>query len=257
MGKNKIDLNGRTAIVTGGAQGFGRAITERFVVSGAKVAIWDHDQPLAEKTAKEIGLAVTAFAVDVSDLAAVEKARDATLKAFGKIDILVNNAGIAGINKTVWDTDLDEWRKVMRINLDGPFICCKALVPTMMAAKYGRIVNIASIAGKEGNPNAAHYSASKAGVIALTKSLGKELAQHDILVNAVTPAAAKTAIFDQMTQTHIDFMLSKIPKARFVLVEEVAAMVAWLGGEYSALSDGGVFDISGGRATYLALLKTG
>jgi 2-dehydro-3-deoxy-L-rhamnonate dehydrogenase (NAD+) len=250
MGKNKIDLNGRTAVVTGGAQGFGRAITERFVESGAKVAIWDFDQALAEKTAKEIGNAVSAFKVDVSDLAMVEKTRDATLKAFGKIDILVNNAGIAGINKTVWDTDLDEWRKVMRINLDGPFICCKALVPTMIAAKYGRIVNIASIAGKEGNPNAAHYSASKAGVIALTKSLGKELAAHDILVNAVTPAAAKTAIFDQLTQQHIDFMLSKIPKNRFVLVEELAAMVAWLSSEDCAFSTGAVFDISGGRATY-------
>ena len=170
---NKIDLNGRSAVVTGGAQGFGRAIAERFVASGAKVAIWDHDQPLAEKTAKEIGSAVTAFKVDVTDLAAVEKTRDDTLKALGKIDILVNNAGIAGVNKTVWETDLEEWRKVLRINLDGPFICCKAVVPAMLAQKYGRIVNIASIAGKEGNPNAAHYSASKAGLIALTKSLGK------------------------------------------------------------------------------------
>jgi NAD(P)-dependent dehydrogenase (short-subunit alcohol dehydrogenase family) len=250
MGKNKIDLNGRTAVVTGGAQGFGRAITERFVESGAKVAIWDFDQKLAEKTAKEIGNAVSVFKVDVSDLAAVESTRDATLKAFGKIDILVNNAGIAGINKTVWETDLDEWRKVMRINLDGPFICAKAIVPVMIGQKYGRIVNIASIAGKEGNPNAAHYSASKAGLIALTKSLGKELAAHDILVNAVTPAAAKTAIFDQLTQAHIDFMLSKIPKNRFVLVEELAAMVAWLSSEDCAFSTGAVFDISGGRATY-------
>jgi NAD(P)-dependent dehydrogenase (short-subunit alcohol dehydrogenase family) len=247
---NKIDLNGRCAVVTGGAQGFGRAIAERFVASGAKVAIWDFDQSLADKTAKAIGENVTAFKVDVSDLAAVEATRDATLKAFGKIDILVNNAGIAGINKTVWETDLEEWRKVLRINLDGPFICCKAVVPAMLANKYGRIVNIASIAGKEGNPNAAHYSASKAGLIALTKSLGKELAQHDILVNAVTPAAAKTAIFDQLTQQHIDFMLSKIPKARFVLVEELAAMVAWLASEDCAFSTGAVFDISGGRATY-------
>jgi NAD(P)-dependent dehydrogenase (short-subunit alcohol dehydrogenase family) len=250
MGKNKIDLNGRIAVVTGGAQGFGRAITERFVESGAKVAIWDFDQALAEKTAKEIGNAVSAFKVDVSDLAAVEATRDATLKAFGKIDILVNNAGITGVNKTVWDIDLDDWRRVMRINLDGPFICCKAIVPAMIEKKYGRIVNIASIAGKEGNPNAAHYSASKAGVIALTKSLGKELAGHDILVNAVTPAAAKTAIFNQMTQQHIDFMLSKIPKNRFVLVEELAAMVAWLASEDCAFSTGAVFDISGGRATY-------
>jgi 2-dehydro-3-deoxy-L-rhamnonate dehydrogenase (NAD+) len=247
---NKIDLNGRCAVVTGGAQGFGRAIAERFVTSGAKVAIWDHDLPFAEKTAKEIGDNARAFKVDVSDLAAVEGARDATLTAFGKIDILVNNAGITGANKTVWEMDLGDWRNVMRINLDGPFICCKAVVPAMIANKYGRIVNIASIAGKEGNPNAAHYSASKAGVIALTKSLGKELAQHDILVNAVTPAAAKTAIFDQMTQQHIDFMLAKIPKARFLLVQELAAMVAWLASEDCAFSTGAVFDISGGRATY-------
>ena len=247
---NKIDLNGRCAIVTGGAQGFGRAIAERFVASGAKVAIWDHDLPLAEKTAREIGDNVSAFGVDVSDLAAVETARDATLRKLGKIDILVNNAGITGANKTVWEMDLDDWRRVMRINLDGPFICCKAVVPSMIAGKYGRIINIASIAGKEGNPNAAHYSASKAGVIALTKSLGKELAPHNILANAVTPAAAKTAIFDQMTQQHIDFMLSKIPKARFLLVQELAAMVAWLASEDCAFSTGAVFDISGGRATY-------
>src|SRR5262245_33295747 len=216
---NKIDLNGRTAVVTGGAQGFGRAIAERFVASGAKVAIWDHDHALAEKTAKAIGDGVAVHKVDVTELAAVEAARDATLKAFGRIDVLVNRAGIAGANKTVWETDLDEWRKVLRINLDGPFICCKAIVPVMIGQKYGRIVNIASIAGKEGNPNAAHYSSSKAGLIALTKSLGKERPANDILVNAVTPAAAKTAIFDQLTQQHIDFMLSKIPKGRFVLVE--------------------------------------
>jgi 2-dehydro-3-deoxy-L-rhamnonate dehydrogenase (NAD+) len=247
---NKIDLNGRAAIVTGGAQGFGRAITERFVASGAKVAIWDFDQALAEKTAEAIGGDVRVVKIDVTDAAAVEQARDATLAAFGRIDILVNNAGVAGINKPVWETDIEEWRKVLRINLDGPFICCKAIVPAMIEQKYGRIVNIASIAGKEGNPNAAHYSASKAGLIALTKSLGKELAAHDILVNAVTPAAAKTAIFDQMTQQHIDFMLSKIPKGRFVLVEELAAMVAWLSSEDCAFSTGAVFDISGGRATY-------
>jgi 2-dehydro-3-deoxy-L-rhamnonate dehydrogenase (NAD+) len=247
---NKIDLTGRCAVVTGGAQGFGRAIAERFVASGAKVAIWDHDQPFAERTAKEIGGGVGAFKVDVSDLAAVERTREETLKAFGRIDILVNNAGIAGVNKTVWDTDFDEWRKVLRINLDGPFICCKAIVPVMIKENYGRIINIASIAGKEGNPNAAHYSASKAGLIALTKSLGKELAQHNIMVNAVTPAAARTAIFDQMTQAHIDFMLSKIPKNRFVLVEELAAMVAWLASEDCSFSTGAVFDISGGRATY-------
>jgi 3-oxoacyl-[acyl-carrier protein] reductase len=247
---NKIDLGGRAAVVTGGAQGFGRAIAERFVASGAKVAIWDHDFPLAEKTAKEIGAAATALKVDVTDPAAVEKARDATLNAFGKIDILVNNAGIAGINKTVWETDLEEWRKVLRINLDGPFICCKAIVPAMLKQKYGRIVNLASIAGKEGNPNAAHYSASKAGLIALTKSLGKELAQHDILVNAVTPAAAKTAIFDQMTQQHIDYMLSKIPRKRFVETDEIAALVAFCASSDCSFTTGAVFDISGGRATY-------
>lgn len=247
---NKIDLDGRVAIVTGGAQGFGRAIVQRFVASGAKVAIWDFDAALSEKTAKEIGGETAVFKVDVTDTAGVEQARDATLAAFGKIDILVNNAGIAGINKPVWETALEEWRKVLRINLDGPFICCKAIVPAMLKQKYGRIVNIASIAGKEGNPNASHYSASKAGLIALTKSLGKELAAHDILVNAVTPAAAKTAIFDQMTQQHIDFMLSKIPKGRFVLVEELAAMVSWLASEDCGFSTGAVFDISGGRATY-------
>jgi 2-dehydro-3-deoxy-L-rhamnonate dehydrogenase (NAD+) len=247
---NQIDLSNRCAVVTGGAQGFGRAITERFVTSGAKVAIWDHDLPLAQTTAKAIGNAVVALGVDVADPAAVEQGRDATLQAFGRIDILVNNAGITGRNGTVWETDLSDWQRVMRINLEGPFICCKTVVPTMLAQNYGRIVNIASIAGKEGNPNAAHYSASKAGLIALTKSLGKELANHDILVNAVTPAAAKTAIFDQMSQTHIDFMLSKIPKGRFVRVQELAAMVAWLASEDCGFSTGAVFDISGGRATY-------
>ena len=247
---NKIDLNNRSAVVTGGAKGFGKAITERFVASGAKVAIWDHDHALAEKTAKAIGPNVTAIKVDVTDPSNVEKARDATIAAFGKIDILVNNAGIAGINKTVWETDLEEWRKVLRINLDGPFIVCKAVVPAMLKQKYGRIVNIASIAGKEGNPNAVAYSASKAGVISLTKSLGKELAQSGVLVNCVTPAAAKTAIFDQMTQQHIDYMLSKIPMGRFVEVDEIAALVCWLASEDCSFSTGGVFDISGGRATY-------
>ncbi|WP_022721457.1 SDR family NAD(P)-dependent oxidoreductase [Rhodopseudomonas sp. B29] len=247
---NHIDLNNRCAIVTGGAQGIGRAIAERFVASGARVALWDYDLATAEKTAKEIGDAAVAVQVDVTDPVAVDKARDATLAAFSKIDILVNNAGIAGVNKTVWETDYAEWQRVLKLNLDGPFICCKSIVPAMIAHKYGRIVNIASIAGKEGNPNAAHYSASKAGVIALTKSLGKELASYDIVANAVTPAAARTAIFDQMTQQHIDFMLSKIPKGRFVLVEEVAALVAWLASEDCAFSTGAVFDISGGRATY-------
>ncbi len=247
---NNIDLKGRIAVVTGGAQGFGRAITERFVASGAKVAIWDQDKALADKTAKEIGEAVRAFACDVSDLASVEAARDATLKAYGRIDILINNAGIAGANATTWDTKVEEWRKVMRVNLDGPFICSKAVVPMMVKQNYGRIVNIASIAGKEGNPNAAHYSASKAGVIALTKSLGKELASYDIAVNAVTPAAAKTAIFDQVMQSHIDYMLSKIPRNRFVKVEELAALVAWIASADNSFTTGAVFDLSGGRATY-------
>ena len=246
---NKIDLNGRCAVVTGGAQGFGRAITERFVASGAKVAIWDQDIDLAVRTASEIGDEVIALKVDVTDVASIDEARDATLQEFGKIDILVNNAGITGFNKPVWEIDYDDWRKVMRINLDGPFLCCKAVVPVMLKQNYGRIVNIASIAGKEGNPNASHYSASKAGLIALTKSLGKELAGHEINVNAITPAAAKTAIFDQMTEQHINFMLSKIPKGRFVLVQELAAMAAWLASEDCAFSTGAVFDISGGRAT--------
>jgi 3-oxoacyl-[acyl-carrier protein] reductase len=247
---NTIDLEGRTAVVTGGAQGFGRAITERFAASGARVAIWDLDLGLARRTAAEVGAQVVAIGCDVTDPAAVAAARDATLGQLERIDILVNNAGIAGANAKTWETDVEEWRKVMRINLDGPFICSRAIVPHMIARNYGRIVNIASIAGKEGNPNAAHYSASKAGLIALTKSLGKELAGYDIAVNAVTPAAARTAIFDQLTQEHIDFMLSKIPRNRFVTVEEVASLVAWLASAENSFSTGAVFDISGGRATY-------
>jgi len=249
---NKIDLNGRFAAVTGGAQGIGKAIVERFLDSGASVAIWDRDKAFAEKTAKELSNRgkVIAVAVDVSDVKDVERARDDTAKAFGRIDILVNNAGIAGMNATTWDYPVDEWNKVMRVNLDGPFHCCRALAPLMIAQKYGRIVNIASIAGKEGNPNASAYSVSKAGVVALTKSLGKELAGYDIAVNCITPAAAKTAIFDQMTKEHIDFMLSKIPRARFVKVEEVAALAAWCASADNSFTTGAVFDISGGRATY-------
>lgn len=247
---NAIDLKNRIAVVTGGAQGIGRAATERFVASGAKVAIWDHDLKMAEKTAKEIGPAVKAYACDVTNYGAIEKTRDATLKDFGRIDILLNNAGIAGANATVWETTVEEWRRVMAINLDGPFLCCKAVVPGMVAQNYGRIVNIASIAGKEGNPNAAHYSASKAGVIGLTKSLAKETAGKNISVNAITPAAAKTAIFDQITQAHIDFMLSKIPRGRFVQVEEVAALIAFAASEDCSFTTGSVLDISGGRATY-------
>ena len=247
---NDIDLKGRAAVVTGGAQGFGKAITERFLKSGARIAIWDRDTALAEKTARALGAGVTPIPCDVTDDKSVAKALDATVKALGKVDILVNNAGIAGANAKTWETDVEEWRKVMRVNLDGPFICSRAVVPLMVAQNYGRIVNIASIAGKEGNPNAAHYSASKAGVIALTKSLGKELAGYDIAVNAVTPAAAKTAIFDQITQAHIDFMLSKIPRNRFVTVEEVASLVAWIASADNSFTTGAVFDISGGRATY-------
>ncbi|MGF1650023.1 MAG: SDR family NAD(P)-dependent oxidoreductase [Hyphomicrobiaceae bacterium] len=247
---NSIDLKDRVAVVTGGAQGFGRACVERFVASGARVAIWDRDAALAEKTAGEIGHGTTVHGCDVSDLSAIDAARAATLAAHGQIDILINNAGIAGANATTWDTEVEEWRKVMRINLDGPFLCCKSVVPHMISRGYGRIVNVASIAGKEGNPNAAHYSASKAGVIALTKSLGKELAGYDIAVNAITPAAARTAIFDQITQQHIDFMLSKIPRGRFVTIEEMAAMVAWMVSAENSFTTGAVFDLSGGRATY-------
>jgi 2-dehydro-3-deoxy-L-rhamnonate dehydrogenase (NAD+) len=230
--QQKMSFRNRVAIVTGHKGGIGRAIEESLREAGATVVGFDLPE------------------VDLADLASLEAHVGRVVARQGGIDILVNNAGVTGANKTVWEMDLGDWRNVMRINLDGPFICCKAVVPAMIANKYGRIVNIASIAGKEGNPNAAHYSASKAGVIALTKSLGKELAQHDILVNAVTPAAAKTAIFDQMTQQHIDFMLAKIPKARFLLVQELAAMVAWLASEDCAFSTGAVFDISGGRATY-------
>jgi 3-oxoacyl-[acyl-carrier protein] reductase len=247
---NRIDLSGRSAVVTGGAQGIGRAISERLLASGATVAIWDRDLDLAQRTAAALGDKVTALACDVTDPAAVAAACAATLAQLQRIDILVNNAGIAGANARTWETDVEEWRRVMRINLDGPFLCARAVVPHMIAQGYGRIVNIASIAGKEGNPNAAHYSASKAGVIALTKSLGKELAGYDIAVNAVTPAAARTAIFDQMTEEHIAFMLSKIPRSRFVTVEEVASLVAWLASAENSFATGAVFDIPGGRATY-------
>lgn len=249
---NKIDLQGRNAVVTGGAQGIGRAITERFLDSGAAVAIWDRDDKLAQQTATELkGRGrVIAVKVDVTQFADIEKARDATLKELGRIDILVNNAGITGPNVTTWDYPVEAWQSVMRINLDGPFMCCKAVVPSMIAQNYGRIVNIASVAGKEGNPNAPAYSASKAGVIALTKSLGKELAGYDIGVNCITPAAAKTAMFEQMTQSHIDYMLSKIPRARFVTVDEIAALVAFCASADCSFTTGAAFDISGGRATY-------
>jgi NAD(P)-dependent dehydrogenase (short-subunit alcohol dehydrogenase family) len=249
---NTIDLSGRNAVVTGGAQGIGRAIVKRFLDSGASVAIWDHNLELAQKTAAELKARgrVAAFSVDVRKYGEVERARDETLKALNRIDILVNNAGISGPNVKTWDYPIDAWRDVLSINLDGPFHCCRALAPVMIAQKYGRIVNIASIAGKEGNPNAPAYSASKAGVIALTKSLGKELASYDISVNCLTPAAARTAIFDQMTQEHIDFMLSKIPRGRFVTVEEIAGLAAFCASAECSFTTGAVFDISGGRATY-------
>ena len=247
---NNIDLSGKNAVVTGGAQGIGRAIVERFLQSGAAVAIWDRDSKLAQKIVGGLKGKAAAFEVDVTSYTEIERARDQTVKAFGRIDILVNNAGIAGPNVKTWEYPLDAWRDVLSINLDGPFLCCRAVAPLMIAQNYGRIVNIASIAGKEGNPNAPAYSASKAGVIALTKSLGKELASYDISVNCITPAAAKTAIFDQMTQQHIDFMLSKIPRGRFVTVEEIAALAAFCASAECSFTTGAVFDISGGRATY-------
>jgi 3-oxoacyl-[acyl-carrier protein] reductase len=228
---NKLDFAGRSAVVTGGAQGIGAAIAKRLQASGAKVVVWDLDGSPK---------------VDVTNPAQIENA----LKNLGKIDVLVNNAGIAGLNAPTIDYPIEEWERVLRINLTSQFLCCRAVAPRMVKAGYGRIVNIASIAGKEGNPNAVAYSASKAGVISLTKSLGKELAQTGVLVNCVTPAAARTAIFEQMTEQHIQYMLSKIPMNRFVEVDEIAALVCWLASEDCSFSTGGVFDISGGRATY-------
>jgi len=233
---NRLDLRGRFAVVTGGAQGIGAAIVGRLEASGATVRIWDI------ASAKE--------PVDVTHASAVERATAKALADMGRIDVLVNNAGIAGLNSPTVEYPVDEWERVLKVNLTSQFLCCRAVVPHMVEKKYGRIVNIASIAGKEGNPNAVAYSASKAGVIALTKSLGKELAQTGVLVNCVTPAAAKTAIFDQMTKQHIAYMLAKIPMNRFVEVDEIAALVGWLASEDCAFSTGAVFDISGGRATY-------
>ena len=244
---NKINLENRVAIVTGGAQGFGLAITKRFIESGAKVLIWDKDKEYLNK----VDLKNTQkIEVDVSNFKSVESAFAESLTYENKIDILINNAGIAGPNFKTWDYPLEEWQKVIDIDLTGVFYCCKTIVPHFIKNNYGRIVNISSIAGKEGNPNAMPYSAAKAGVIALTKSLGKELAENNISVNCVTPAPAKTRIFDQITQEHIDYMLSKIPRNRFVLVEELASLVAWMSSEENSYTTGSTFDLSGGRATY-------
>ena len=244
---NKINLENRVAIVTGGAQGFGLAITKRFIESGAKVLIWDRDAEYLNK----VDLKNTQkIEVDVSNYKSVENAFAESLTHENKIDILINNAGIAGPNFKTWDYPLEEWQKVIDIDLSGVFYCCKTIVPHFIKNNYGRIVNISSIAGKEGNPNAMPYSAAKAGVIALTKSLGKELAENNISVNCVTPAPAKTRIFDQITQEHIDYMLSKITRNRFVLVEELASLVAWMSSEENSYTTGSTFDLSGGRATY-------
>jgi 3-oxoacyl-[acyl-carrier protein] reductase len=245
---NRIDLDGRKGVVTGGAQGIGRAVAERLIASGAEVAIWDADTRLGPETASAIGARFVE--VDQSDWSAVSAAAKLTADELGRIDILVNNAGVAGDIATTIDYTVEEWRRVMSVNLDGVFHCLKAVAPLMVAQNYGRIVNIASIAGKEGNPNACAYSAAKAGVIALTKTLGKELAKHDISVNCVTPAAARTAIFDQITQEHIDYMLAKIPRGRFLEVAEAAAMIAWMCSAESSFTTGATFDLSGGRATY-------
>jgi 2-dehydro-3-deoxy-L-rhamnonate dehydrogenase (NAD+) len=249
---NQIDLKGRVAVITGGAQGIGYAAAERLLKSGAGVVLWDIDAARlaeAENTLGKLGQVSTSI-VELCVEADVAEATLAAVKIHGRIDILVNNAGITGGNAPTWELAPDVWRRVIDVNLVAPYLTCRAVVPQMIKQGYGRIVNIASVAGKEGNPNASHYSASKAGLIALTKSLAKELATKGVLVNAVSPAAAKTAIFDSMTQQHIDFMLSKIPMARFLEVNEAAAMIAWLASEECSFSTGAVFDLSGGRATY-------
>jgi len=249
---NQLDLNGRVAVITGGAQGIGYATAERMLLSGAKVVLWDIDAKAlaAAKEALSALGAVDGAEVELTDDAAVNAATGAVMRTHGRIDILVNNAGITGGNATTWELQPEVWRRVVEVNLIAPYLTCRAVVPQMLQRGYGRIVNVASVAGKEGNPNASHYSASKAGLIALTKSLAKELATQGVLVNAVSPAAAKTAIFDQMSEQHIAFMLSKIPMQRFVQVNEIAALIGWLASEDCSFSTGAVFDISGGRATY-------
>jgi 3-oxoacyl-[acyl-carrier protein] reductase len=244
---NNINLKNKIAVVTGGAQGFGLAIAKRFLVSGAQVVIWDIDEKILLSVEEKN---ITKIIVDVTNFQKIEEATKETLSLFGRIDILVNNAGIAGPSYTTWEYPIEEWQKIIDIDLSGVFYCCKSIVPVMKKNNYGRIINIASIAGKEGNPNAMPYSAAKAGVIALTKSLGKELANNNIAVNCITPAAAKTRIFDQISQEHIDYMLSKIPRNRFVKVDELASMVAWMASEENSFTTGAVFDLSGGRATY-------
>ena len=247
----KFVIENRVAVVTGGAQGFGLAITERFIDSGAKVVIWDIDENEAKKALEKVNSKNLSYQiVDVSDFNKINEKLNEIERSHGKIDIFINNAGVAGMNTTVAEYPIEEWNKVINLNLNAVFYCCKAVVPFMEKNNYGRIVNIASIAGKEGNPNASAYSTSKAGVIGLTKSLGKELAQKNIAVNCVTPAAAKTRIFDQMTEEHINYMLSKIPRNKFAKVEELASLVTWLSSEENSFSTAAVFDLSGGRATY-------
>ncbi len=249
---NEIDLKNRFAVVTGGAQGIGRSVAERFLVSGASVSLWDLDADVLANTVKELSVLGTVHkaTVDLTNPDAVDGALKSTLEAFESIDILVANAGIAGPNLRLWEYPVDSWNNVINTCLSTVFLSCKAVVPGMIEQNYGRIVNLASIAGKEGNPNASAYSSAKAGVIALTKSLGKELASYNIAVNCITPAAAKTRIFDQMTDEHIAYMLAKIPRGRFLKKDEVAAMVAWLVSEENSFTTGAVFDLSGGRATY-------
>jgi NAD(P)-dependent dehydrogenase (short-subunit alcohol dehydrogenase family) len=249
---NQIDLKGTSAVVTGGARGIGFAIAQRLLASGAQCSLWDIDAQALQAAAQQCQAAgeVHTATVELTDAASIQAAVAATLSRRGAIDILVNNAGIAGVTKKAWEMTPEEWRQVIDVDLTSVFLCCRAVVPGMIARRYGRIVNIASIAGKEGNPNASHYSAAKAGVLALTKSLGKELATTGVLVNAVTPAVIQTDILKQVPQSHIDYMLSKIPMGRFGLKEEAAGMVAWLCSADCSFSTGAVFDLSGGRATY-------